>query len=148
MIHVPTVILITTIPVSEFIVTFKEYYVTFERVRLIEAALHGISGWSILKRKNLASGYPSDFDLVQIPERIEADSVAALLHHSAIKRVSHQQKVFRTLKFVNETEPENNVNEIEPERLADGELPRFTGRSSLSSVCCVIWLINYSVISF
>jgi len=109
---------------NEFIVTFKKYYITPERVKLIVEALQRISGWSILKRKNLASDYPSDFDLVQIPNHIEEASIAALLSHSSIKRVSPQQRVFRSLKYVNETEPD---------RPGDVELPRFTGRSSLSS---------------
>jgi len=109
----------------EFIVTFKKYHITSERVKLILDALQRISGWSILKRKNLASDYPSDFDLIQIPNHIEEASIAALLSHSSIKRVSPQHKVFRTLKYINETEPERPV---------ETELPRFTGRSSLSSV--------------
>lgn len=115
--------------ISEFIVTFKKYHVTSERVKLLVDALQRISGWSILKRKNLASEYPSDFDLVQIPNNIKEASIAALLSHSSIKRVSPQQKVFRTLKYVNETESD---------RTADIELPRFTGRSSLSSVIFAI----------
>ena len=97
-------------------------------------ALQRISGWSILKRKNLASDYPSDFDLVQIPNHIEEASIAALLSHSSIKRVSPQQRVFRSLKYVNETEPD---------RPGDVELPRFTGRSSLSSVIIHINIIHF-----
>jgi len=49
-------------------------------------------------------------------------NLEALLSHSSIKRVTPQRQVFRTLKYVNDTEDISR------------EFPRFTGRSSLALV--------------
>lgn len=83
----------------------------------------GPSSWKIIDRQNLASDHPSDFDLVKIPQHIEEVGLAALRHHPSIKRVTPQRQVFRTLKYINESDSDEFK-----------EFRRFTGRSSLSLV--------------
>lgn len=50
----------------EYIVTFNGYYLNETRHNYISAALRstGIGNWKILDRKNAASQYPSDFDVL------------------------------------------------------------------------------------
>lgn len=52
--------------VLEYIVTFNGYYHNETRYKYISAALKssGIANWKILDRKNAASKYPSDFDVL------------------------------------------------------------------------------------
>lgn len=50
----------------EYIVTFHGYYLNETRYNYISAALKssGVENWKILDRKNAASKYPSDFDVL------------------------------------------------------------------------------------
>ena len=104
---------------------FKGYHSSAARADFIAAALNPFSstGWKIVDRQNLAADYPSDFDLLRIPRQIEDDGLSALRNHPHIKRVTPQRQVFRTLKYINES----NSDEFK-------EFRRFTGRSSLSLV--------------
>lgn len=59
--------------------------------------------YKILPRSNPASGYPSDFDLVQLEESADESSrkgITYLLESSAIKSVTPQRMVLRSLKYV------------------------------------------------
>lgn len=83
----------------------------------------GSTNWKIMKRKNAASEYPSDFDLVKLSQSIQVKGVDALRNHHDIKQVTPQRQVFRTLKYTNESYSDEFK-----------EFRRFTGRSSLSLV--------------
>lgn len=50
----------------EYIVTFNGYYLNETRYKYISAALKSsdVGKWKILDRKNAASKYPSDFDVL------------------------------------------------------------------------------------
>lgn len=50
----------------EYIVTFNGYYLNETRYNYISAALRnsGVENWKILDRKNAASKFPSDFDVL------------------------------------------------------------------------------------
>ena len=107
----------------EYIIAFNGYHSTADRADYISSALKlVVSGWSIVQRNNPAADYPSDFDLVSIPEPFENAGLEALRKHPLVKRVTPQRQVFRTLKYVNETHDDFK------------EFPRFTGRSSLALV--------------
>lgn len=109
----------------EYIVAYNGYHTSAARASFIAAALKRFSsGWKIVDRNNLAADYPSDFDLIRIPEQIENDGLSALRNHPLIKRVTPQRQVFRTLKYTNESYSDESK-----------EFRRFTGRSSLSLVC-------------
>ncbi|CAH0547704.1 unnamed protein product [Brassicogethes aeneus] len=88
---------------NEYIVMFNGYYKNQARVNYINTALNksGIRKWKILARENPASDYPSDFDVVILDETDRLDGLNALNDHPAIKRVTSQRMVSRTLKFVN-----------------------------------------------
>lgn len=111
---------------------FNGYHSSAARANFIAAALNPFSssGWKIVDRQNLAADYPSDFDLLRIPQQIEDDGLSALRNHPLIKRVTPQRQVFRTLKYINES----NSDEFK-------EFRRFTGRSSLSLVFQLVQLI-------
>ena len=83
----------------------------------------GIFSWKIIKRNNVAANFPSDFDVVQLWDTSHDIGINALNSHPIIKRVTPQRQVFRNLKYINETLHKGEF-----------ELPRFTGRSSLSLV--------------
>ncbi len=101
----------------------------------MESALtsQGIYSWEIVKRQNPAANFPSDFDIIRLKGSSCELGVAALRSHFAVKRVSPQRQVFRKLKFVNETEAPVDAK-------GEFELPRFTGRSSLSLVLSLVIL--------
>ena len=110
---------------SEYIVAFIGYYESAVREKYISEALTagGIFSWKIIKRNNVAANFPSDFDVVQLWGTSHDIGINALNSHPIIKRVTPQRKVFRNLKYINETLPKGEF-----------ELPRFTGWSSLSLV--------------
>lgn len=56
----------------EYIVTFNGYYLNETRHNYISAALRssGVENWKILDRKNAASKYPSDFDVLIVIKNI------------------------------------------------------------------------------
>lgn len=91
---------------NEYIVAFKGYYKLHARQNYIRAALNssGIKNWKLLPRNNLASGFPSDFDVVLLEETDNYHGLNALMDHPLIKRVTPQRLVHRTLKYINITE--------------------------------------------
>ncbi|CAK9813875.1 Membrane-bound transcription factor site-1 protease [Anthophora quadrimaculata] len=91
---------------NEYIVAFKGYYKPHTRENYIKAALNssGIHNWKILFRDNLASIYPSDFDVVLLEETDKHNGLDALTDHPIIRRVTPQRLVQRNLKFVNASE--------------------------------------------
>ncbi|XP_060826066.1 membrane-bound transcription factor site-1 protease [Bombus pascuorum] len=91
---------------NEYIVAFKGYYKPHTRENYIKAALNssGIHKWKILFRDNLASNYPSDFDVVLLEETDKHNGLSALTDHPLIRRVTPQRLVQRSLKFVNASE--------------------------------------------
>lgn len=56
--------------------------------------------WQILPRENPASEYPSDFDVITLEENAPNTVIDALLSHPAIKSVTPQRMVHRTLKYI------------------------------------------------
>lgn len=99
----------TRIVENEYIVTFKGYYKLHTRENYIKAALNssGVKSWKILPRGNLASGYPSDFDVVLLEETAKYNGLNALNNHPLIRRVTPQRLVHRSLKFINTSDPDN-----------------------------------------
>lgn len=91
---------------NEYIVTFNSYYKNQARAVYITAALNvsGVQKWKILSRENPASDYPSDFDVVLFEDTEELTGSNALKNHPAIKSVTSQRMVYRTLKFINTNE--------------------------------------------
>ncbi|XP_033228138.1 membrane-bound transcription factor site-1 protease isoform X2 [Belonocnema kinseyi] len=96
----------STIVKNEYIVTFKGYYKPQTRENYITAALNssGIKNWKIFSRDNLASEFPSDFDVVLLEETDKRSGLNALTDHPLVRRVTPQRLVRRTLKFVDATE--------------------------------------------
>ena len=90
---------------NEYIVKFKGYYKSQVRENYIATVLNssGIKEWKIIPRKNIASKYPSDFDVVQLKETDKYQGLKALNNHPLIKTVTPQRLVHRTLKFINTT---------------------------------------------
>lgn len=89
---------------NEYIVMFNGYYKNPARVNYINTALNssGIQNWTIVARNNPASDYPSDFDVVVLEDN-EKKGLNALKEHPAVKTVTAQRMVSRTLKLI---EPE------------------------------------------
>lgn len=87
---------------NEYIVMFDGYYKSQARANYINTALNasGIRKWKILERENPASDYPSDFDVVLLEDTDKFEGLNALNEHPAIKRVTAQRMVSRTLKFI------------------------------------------------
>ncbi|XP_014609822.1 PREDICTED: membrane-bound transcription factor site-1 protease [Polistes canadensis] len=100
---------------NEYIVAFKGYYKPNARKNYIHAALNssGVNNWKLLTRNNLASNFPSDFDVVLLEETDNFHGLNALMDHPLIKRVTPQRLVRRSLKYINITE--------------EGELPEYKG---------------------
>lgn len=94
---------------NEYIVMFNGYYKNQARANYIQTALNGtgIKKWSILERENPASDFPSDFDVIVLEDTDNFEGLNALNDHPAIKRVTAQRMVSRTLKFLN---PNNAAN--------------------------------------
>lgn len=92
----------STIVKNEYIVTFKGYYKPQTRENYVTAALNssGIKNWKVLSRDNLASEFPSDFDVVLLEETDKRTGLNALTDHPLVRRVTPQRLVRRTLKFV------------------------------------------------
>lgn len=87
---------------NEYIVMFNGYYKNPARASYINTALNasGIRKWTIIDRENPASDYPSDFDVVILEDTERFDGLNALKDHPAVKRVTAQRMVSRTLKFI------------------------------------------------
>ncbi|KAF7270742.1 hypothetical protein GWI33_016324 [Rhynchophorus ferrugineus] len=88
---------------NEYIVMFDGYYKNQARAGYINTALNGtgVKKWAIVERENPASDYPSDFDVVILEDTNRLEGLNALNSHPAIKRVTAQRMVSRTLKFLN-----------------------------------------------
>lgn len=99
---------------NEYLIIFKGYYKKETRESFIKAVLSssGIEDWKIIPRDNLATKYPSDFDIVHIKECKKKKGLDALNKHPLVRRVVVQKLVQRSLKYVKEDEediePENN----------------------------------------
>ncbi|CAI6348863.1 unnamed protein product [Macrosiphum euphorbiae] len=92
---------------QEYIVTFNGYYLNETRHNYISAALRpsGINNWKILERKNAATQYPSDFDVLFVDEYYSLKALDALTGHPLIKKVTPQRLVQRHLnEHLNGTE--------------------------------------------
>ena len=84
---------------NEVIVKFKGFYQNEARKNYIEAALNYEPKVTILERTNLMAQYPSDFDVVNLDQSLELESVIQkLTNHPLIKSVTPQRKVTRHLK--------------------------------------------------
>ncbi|XP_039763502.1 membrane-bound transcription factor site-1 protease [Pararge aegeria] len=90
---------------SEHIITFKGYFARSTRENYVNAALKtaGVSNWTIVRRNNPAKEYPSDFDVIAFGEG-SVDAITALRDHPAVRRVTAQRQVQRTIKYVREDE--------------------------------------------
>uniref|UniRef100_A0A7N8WX55 Membrane-bound transcription factor site-1 protease n=1 Tax=Mastacembelus armatus TaxID=205130 RepID=A0A7N8WX55_9TELE len=92
----------------EYIVAFTGYFSAKARSLYISSALRngrdGALEWHIVPRRNPASDFPSDFELVHI-RQASPNSLLTLEDHPYIKRVTPQRKVFRTLKYIHSPEP-------------------------------------------
>ncbi|XP_072013608.1 membrane-bound transcription factor site-1 protease-like [Amphiura filiformis] len=133
----------TEVVQNEYIVVFKDRYTTHARLNFISAALNAshVVSWSAVPRDNPASDYPSDFEVLKITE-CETESITALNGHPAIRQVTPQRRVTRTLKHVLETEETKENNDGEPCKEDDGtpcwahpenwKSPRAMRRTSLS----------------
>lgn len=88
---------------SNHIITYKGYFPSTTREKYVSAALRnaGVSNWTILHRDNPAKEYPSDFDVIILGNG-EKEAIDALTDHPAIRRVTAQRQVTRTIKFVQE----------------------------------------------
>ncbi|KAH9637252.1 hypothetical protein HF086_006896 [Spodoptera exigua] len=88
---------------SEHIITYKGYFPRSTRENYVTAALRnaGISNWTLLQRDNPAKEYPSDFDVI-ILEDEGRRALDALKDHPAIRRVTAQRQVTRTIKYIRE----------------------------------------------
>lgn len=87
---------------NEFIVSFNGYYDEKQRHTYVENALKNFKNgsWREVRRTNLASDFPSDFTVLQIPFD-PAQKIQALKKDKFIRSVTHQRKVTRQLKNVN-----------------------------------------------
>uniref|UniRef100_A0AAY4EWD7 Membrane-bound transcription factor site-1 protease n=1 Tax=Denticeps clupeoides TaxID=299321 RepID=A0AAY4EWD7_9TELE len=96
----------------EYIVAFNGYFTAKARSDFISTALRSsdAANWRIVPRKNPASDYPSDFEVVQIRQATR-NSLFTLQDHPYIKRVTPQRKVFRSLKFTDGTDPRAPCND-------------------------------------
>lgn len=63
-----------------------------------------------MPRSNPAADYPSDFDVISFDAKWMKAAIGALEDHPAVKRVTVQRFVQRSIKYIDEvcnTEPEN-----------------------------------------
>ncbi|XP_034483222.1 membrane-bound transcription factor site-1 protease [Drosophila innubila] len=109
---------VNTVP-NEFIVKFRSRYYAKVRESFIQRRLTKQNlNWSIVPRNNLASHYPSDFDILHILDA-NYTSVENLLNtvkaHPAVKAVVFQRSVQRLLTSGNNT---FNYNIRQPQGVA------------------------------
>ncbi|CAG4929368.1 unnamed protein product [Parnassius apollo] len=93
----------TDIVGSEHIITFKGYFPRTTRENYVAAALSnaGVSNWTLVQRDNPAKDYPSDFDVIVLGDAGRS-ALDALRDHPAVRRVTAQRIVQRTIKYVHE----------------------------------------------
>nr|XP_054748279.1 membrane-bound transcription factor site-1 protease-like [Lytechinus pictus] len=100
---------------NEFIVMFYSYYSAKARHRYLCAAMKGCnaSDWHIVTRDNPASVYPSDFEVIKILGAEEAD-LSALSDHPAVKQVTPQRRVTRSIKRSEVVEEDGEDDDVMP----------------------------------
>ncbi|XP_075990927.1 membrane-bound transcription factor site-1 protease [Anticarsia gemmatalis] len=88
---------------KQHIITYKGYFPRLTRENYVSAALRnaGVSNWTLVRRDNPAKEYPSDFDVI-ILEEAGRRALDALKDHPAIRRVTAQRQVTRTIKYIRE----------------------------------------------
>lgn len=96
---------LTFIFCTEYIVSFRHFYPKKTRLKYIKAAISqsnviaNQSDWRLVERTNHASQYPSDFDVLQLnPSLTQSPIIDSIVSHRAIKTITAQRKVLRTLK--------------------------------------------------
>eukprot|EP00795_Rhopilema_esculentum_P001565 gene1565-16016_t len=95
---------------NEYIVTFNGYYSTEERAKFMKNALVNVStNWKEIARDNPASGFPSDFSLVEFAHEAPL-MIKALYKSEKVKHVSPQKKVTRMLLKTTHT-PDDTQND-------------------------------------
>ncbi|KAH1002640.1 membrane-bound transcription factor site-1 protease-like isoform X2 [Dendroctonus ponderosae] len=119
---------------NEYIVMFNGYYKSQARATYIETALNntGLKRWKIVDRENPASDFPSDFDVIVLEDTESLQGLKALNDHPAIKRVTAQRMVSRTLKFLSANERGTNTNS--KEKLWQNGARHHTSRKLLRAV--------------
>ncbi|XP_055854672.1 membrane-bound transcription factor site-1 protease isoform X2 [Episyrphus balteatus] len=98
----------TKVVQNEYIVAFNNYYKSTARENYLKAALNysNLYKWKIIPRLNPASDYPSDFDVILLEEDPSLSGLEALKAHPAVKSVTPQRMVHRTLKYIPISEAE------------------------------------------
>ncbi|XP_055908527.1 membrane-bound transcription factor site-1 protease isoform X2 [Eupeodes corollae] len=101
----------TKVVQNEYIVAFNNYYQSTARENYLKAALNysNLYKWKIIPRLNPASDYPSDFDVILLEEDPSLSGLEALKSHPAIKSVTPQRMVHRTLKYIPISEAESRA---------------------------------------
>lgn len=67
-----------------------------------------IDSWKILSRRNPASEFPSDFEVILLAEREPYNGLGALESHRSVKSITPQRMVHRSLKFIPIQEDSSN----------------------------------------
>lgn len=104
---------------NEYIIKFNGYYRERARENYIRTALNSsnVKHWKIILRNNVASSYPSDFDVVHLKETDKYEGLRALGNHPLVKTVSPQRLIRRTLKFINRTSSDSDVHKSSKKRI-------------------------------
>ncbi|EZA58379.1 hypothetical protein DMN91_005650 [Ooceraea biroi] len=112
---------------DEYIVKFRNYYKTDVRKNYIETALKSsdIKDWRIIPRNNVASKYPSDFDVIRLKAANKYQGLKALNDHPSIKSVTPQRLIQRTLKFINATGESNTLENRNLKRKINNQNTQF-----------------------
>ncbi|XP_030372452.1 membrane-bound transcription factor site-1 protease [Scaptodrosophila lebanonensis] len=100
---------------NEFIIQYKNKYYTKARTKYIHTKLHksNISNWAILPRQNLASSYPSDFDVLRIESYSSLERILDVVNaHPAVKAVVPHRSVQRILRWTNNTLPQRQLRGV------------------------------------
>lgn len=105
------VIFSSSIIENEYIIKFNGYYRARTRENYIQTVLNSsnVKNWKIILRNNVASSYPSDFDIVHLKETDKHEGLRALSNHPLVKTVSPQRLIHRTLKFINRTSSDSDA---------------------------------------
>ncbi|KAG1681669.1 Membrane-bound transcription factor site-1 protease [Nymphon striatum] len=92
----------TTVVNNEYIIKFCNYYKAQTRLNFIRATMNKskVESWRIVQRNNLASMYPSDFELLQIYGKQKQFGLQSLKDHPCVKSVTAEHLITRTLKYV------------------------------------------------
>lgn len=99
----------------EYIISFKHLYKKESRHKFVDSAIKKINldskYWKIVERNNVASRYPSDFDVIHVNANINSsDFIEVLSTHPSIKSVSRQRMLTRSLKYVNNSDEDQNFS--------------------------------------